>query len=349
MNRQIFEPPFEFYECLRSELIVLGKVALIDLSQQTMISLPRSCQMLACSLSLLTGCLMVTGSAATSPAGGRLFVTSFMTMHDPFFVDLNDGIKQAVVAHGDKVAFLDGEHSREKQEKDIIEILKQNPAAIFLIPATDAGASDGILAAAKKQDVPVILVDTDLGNPPLALCQVLTDNLGAGRLSCAELARIKPQAKIGILSFSLSKGCVDRVDGFKAELANHPGMKILASQDGHANKDGVQGVIKEFLAAHADMDAIFAINDVSALAAITGIEAAGRSGQITVQGVAGSREGAQAIKEGKLHSSCAQMPGEIGRVAVEQAYAALAGRTVDKNVIVPVKLVTKANAGDFLK
>jgi ABC-type sugar transport system substrate-binding protein len=48
-------------------------------------------------------------------------------------------------------------------------------------------------------------------------------------------------------------------------------------------------------------------------------------------------------------SSCAQMPHEIGRVAVEKAYDALAGRKVDPIVRVPVKLVTKANADDFLK
>ncbi len=318
------------------------------LSLKPMSSLPRASFALLCSLALLSGLGAESKATASVPAAGRLFVASFMTMHDPFFVALNEGITRAVEAHGDRVVFLNGEHSREKQEKDIIEVLKQNPAAIFLIPATDAGASDGILAAAKKQNVPVILVDTDLGGPDLALCQVLTDNLGAGRISCEELARVNPKAKVGVLSFSLSKGCVDRVEGFKAEMANHPGMTILASQDGHANKDGVRGVIKDFLAAHPDMDAIFAINDVSAIAGIAGIEAAGRAGKILVQGVAGSSEGAQAIKDGKMLSSCAQMPAEIGRVAVEKAYEALAGKKVEKNVIVPVKLVTRANADEFM-
>jgi len=289
-------------------------------------------------------------SPAAPPVGGRLFVSSFMTMHDAFFVDVNDGLRKAVEAHGDKLLFLDGEHSREKQEKDVLDALKQNPAAIFLVPATDRGSIDNILAAAKAKGVPVIIVDTDV-NPPesLVLCQVLTDNVGAGRMACEELARANPQAKIGVLHFSLSKGCVDRVDGFKEELAKHPGMQIIDIQEGHANKEGVRGVIHDFLAKHPKMDAIFAINDVSALEALAGIEAAGRAGQITVLGIAGSTEGAQAIKQGKMLSSCAQMPHEIGRLAVEKAYDALAGRKVDPIVRVPVKLVTKANADDFLK
>jgi ribose transport system substrate-binding protein len=269
-----------------------------------------------------------------------------MTMHDAFFVDLAKGIKQAVEAHGDRSILLDGEHSTQKQLKDLQDIFQQKPAAVFLIPATHD--ADPLFAAAKAAQVPVILVDTDLGHPDGTLCQVNTDNLAAGRMACAELARVNPKAKVGMLTFSLSKGCVDRVEGFKQEMAKHPGMTFLAGQDGHANKDGVKGVINDFLAAHPDMDAVFAINDVSALAGIAGIEAAGRAGKITVQGVAGSRDGARAILDGKMLSSCAQRPDEIGRVAVETAYAALAGKSVPQDILVPVQLVTRTNAEQFL-
>jgi ribose transport system substrate-binding protein len=96
------------------------------------------------------------------------------------------------------------------------------------------------------------------------------------------------------------------------------------------------------------MDAIFAINDVSAIEALAGIDAAGRTGKIAVLGVAGSREGAQLIKQGKMLASSAQMPREMGRGAVEKAYDHLAGREVAKTVLVPVKLVTKKNADEFL-
>ena len=46
----------------------------------------------------------------SQPAGapaqnGRIFVASFMTMHDPFFVKLRDGIRKAVEAHGDRLLF----------------------------------------------------------------------------------------------------------------------------------------------------------------------------------------------------------------------------------------------------
>lgn len=284
------------------------------------------------------------------PAGKKIFISSFMTMHDPFFVSLNEGIKKAVVACGDSLVFLDGNHDTKKQEEDVLAMLNQPISGIFILPATHDGCIDRVLAAAKQKKIPVIIVDTDFNvADSMYLCKVMTDNLSAGRISCAELAKVNPKAKVGLLTFSLSKGCVDRVEGFKEEMAKYPGMSIIGAQDGHANKDGVSGVIKEFLAKTPDMDAIFAINDVSAIAANEGIEKAGRSGKITVMGVAGSKDGAQAIKDGKMLSSCAQEPLTMGKVAVDKVYDFIAGKTIEKDVRVPVKLVTKENAEEYLK
>jgi ribose transport system substrate-binding protein len=280
----------------------------------------------------------------------KIFISSFMTMHDPFFVSLNEGIRKAVAAHGDSLIFLDGNHDTRKQEEDILAILNQDIAGIFILPATHDGCIDRVLAAAKQRRIPVIIVDTDFNvHDSMIVCKVLSDNTGAGKLSCNELAKVNPDAKVGILSFSLSKGCVERVNGFTEEMAKYPGMKIIGVQDGHANKDGVNGVIKEFLAKTPDMDAIFAINDVSAIAANEGIEKSGRSGKILVLGVAGSREGARAILDGKMLSTCAQRPLVIGNVAVGKAFDYIAGKKVEKIIRVPVTLVTKENAAEYLQ
>jgi ribose transport system substrate-binding protein len=170
----------------------------------------------------------------------------------------------------------------------------------------------------------------------------------AGRLACEALAKVKPEAKIVILHLSVNKACIDRVEGFKAELAKHPGMKILDTQEGKGSSEGARPVMRDLLARFPELDAAFPINDPSALGSISAIESAGRAGQVTVVTVDGSREGAAAIQSGKLHSTSAQSPREIGRLAVEQAYAHLAGKAVEKDIKVPVKLITKENAALIL-
>ena len=65
--------------------------------------------------------------------------------------------------------------------------------------------------------------------------------------------------------------------------------------------------------------------------------------------VDGSREGIAAIKAGKLQCTSAQFPREIGRIAAEKLYEHLAGKPVEKNIKVPVKLITAENAAEFAK
>ena len=76
--------------------------------------------------------------------------------------------------------------------------------------------------------------------------------------------------------------------------------------------------------------------------------AAGRAGKVTVVTVDGSREAAQFIVDGRIHSTSAQFPKEIGKLAAQTAYDHLAGKPAPKEIKVPVKLVTKANAKEFL-
>lgn len=146
----------------------------------------------------------------------------------------------------------------------------------------------------------------------------------------------------------MNKACIDRVDGFKTELAKHPDMKLLDTQEGKGTAEAARPVMRDLLGRFPELDAAFPINDPSALGCASAIESAGRSGKVTIVTVDGSQEGAAAIKSGKLLSSSAQFPAEIGRVAAEKAYDHLAGKTVEKDIKIPVKLITKENADEIL-
>ena len=73
-----------------------------------------------------------------------------------------------------------------------------------------------------------------------------------------------------------------------------------------------------------------------------------KNADVTVVTVDGSVEGVAAIKAGKLLSSSAQFPKEIGRIAAEKMYEHLEGKTVEKDIKVRVELITKENADSFL-
>lgn len=296
----------------------------------------------------LTGC----GKQAEAPktagtSSGRLFAVSFQTMNNPFFVDLNEGLKKVIEAHGDRLVTLDARFDSLKQHNDIADVLQQQPAAIFLNPVNWEGVR-GTLVEAKRKNIPVITVDTPVSADDLVLCQVASDNVGAGRLAGEALGKVKPAAKVVILHHSINKACLDRVAGFKEAMAKFPGMKLLDTQEGKGTAETARPVMRDLLGRFPECDAAFPINDPSALGSISAIESAGKGGQVTVVSVDGSREAAAAIKAGKLLGSSAQFPKEIGRVAAEKAYDHLAGKTIEKDIKIPVKFISSENVDEFI-
>lgn len=293
---------------------------------------------------LFDGCKPASPS---NTGGGKLFVISFHTLNNPFFVELNNSLKTAIEAKGDRLITVDAQYDSLKQKNDVVDLLQQQPAVVFISPVNWEGIK-ATLIEAKRRNVPVIIVDAPVSDPDLVLCQVASDNFEAGRLACEALARVKPAAKIVILQHSVNKASIDRVAGFKAEMAMYSRMKLLDTQEGKGTAKGAQPVMRELLARFPELDAAFPINDPSALGSISAIEAAGRTGQVTVVSVDGSRPGVSAILAGKLHASVAQDPKEIGLLAAENAYAHLAGKPLKKDVSVPVRLITKENAAAVL-
>ena len=295
----------------------------------------------------MTGCGRKT-EVAPSQTTGRLFGVSFQTLNNPFFVDLNEGLKRVVEAHGDRLVTLDAQFNSLKQKNDISDLLQQQPAAFFINPVNWEGIK-GSLIEAQRRNVPIIVVDAPVSDPDLVLCQVASDNVEAGRLACEALAKANPKARVVILGYSVNKACIDRVAGFRSEAAKHPELVILDTQDVKGTTEAARPVMRDMLGRFPELDAAFPINDPGALGCISAIESAGKSGQVKVVTVDGSREGATAIRAGKLHSTSAQFPKEIGRVAAEKAYDHIAGKAVEKEIKIPVKLITKENADEFLK
>jgi len=303
-------------------------------------------------LCLIAGVLLLVGCKRREPpsgakAAGRLFGVTFQTMNNPFFVDLNAGLRQVIEAKGDRLVTLDAQWNSLKQRNDISDLVLQNAAGIFINPVNWEGIR-GSLLQAQRQRVPCIVVDAPVKDMDLVVCQVASDNVEAGRLAARALAQVRRPAKIVILHRSVNKACIDRVAGFQEELAKYDDMKILDIQEGQGTTEGARPVMQDLLGRYPDLNAVFPINDPSALGAVSALESAGRLGQVTIVTVDGSPEGVTAVKAGKLLSTSAQFPKEIGRIAAEKMYEHLAGKPVEKDIKVPVELIRKDNADSFL-
>lgn len=287
-----------------------------------------------------------TEPASGEPSAGRLLGAVFQTMNNPFFVELNEGIREVVEARGDRLVTLDSQWNSLKQRNDISDLILKDAAAVFINPVNWEGIT-GSLLQARRSGVPCVVVDAPVADADLVLCQVASDNVEAGRMAARALAEVRRPARIVILHLSANKACIDRVAGFREELAKYPDMEILDIQEGKGTTEGALPVMRDLLGRHPTLNAVFPINDPSALGAISALESTGKLKDVTVVTVDGSPEGVAAIKAGKLHSTSAQFPREIGRIAAQQVYEHLEGRPVEKDIKVPVELITPDNVDAF--
>ncbi len=288
-----------------------------------------------------------TQKDAGSASKGRIFGVSFQTMNNPFFVDLNDGLKGVIEAHGDTLLTLDAQWNALKQKNDISDLILKGASAIFINPVNWEGVK-GSLIQARQKGIPCIVVDAPVRDQSLVLCTVASDNVKAGRLAAEALVKAVSPAKLVILHHSVNKACIDRVAGFREVLSKYPDMKVLDVQEGKGTTEGGRPVMRDLIGRFPDLSAVFAINDPSALGAISALTSANKLEGVKIVSVDGAAEAIAAIKKGKLVASSAQFPKEIGRVAAEQAYKHLAGEPVEKDIKTRVELIDRENADAFL-
>ena len=87
------------------------------------------------------------------------FGATYMTMNNPYFKVLNEGIKEVVESNGDILITRDPAQDQKKQNNQILEMLEEGVKAIFLNPVDWKGVEPA-LKACYEAEVPVFNIDT---------------------------------------------------------------------------------------------------------------------------------------------------------------------------------------------
>jgi ribose transport system substrate-binding protein len=277
---------------------------------------------------------------------GRVFGATYMTMNNPFFGALNDGIKDVVEAKGDSVVALDPALDPAKQISQVEDMVAQGVDAIFLNPVDWKGVKPA-LEAAKKAGIPIINVDAPVYDHDLVATIVASDNYNAGVLCAKDMMKRKKTAKIVVLEHPTAKSAIDRTKGFLETIKGKAGYKVVAKQSSEGQLEQAMPVMENIIQAQPEIDVVMALNDPTALGALAALKAAKREKGVLIYGVDGAPGAKKSIKKGEMTATAAQSPKGIGKTAAEAAYKILKGEKVNKNIPVPVIFVDKSNVDEF--
>ena len=298
----------------------------------------------------VSGCIGADEGGATGDQRERPVIgVSVLTLTHPFFQDLVDALREEAAAQGYEAVITSCEFDVARQRNQVSDFVVQNVEAIILAPC-DSKAIGTAIREANQAGIPVFTADiASLSSDAQVVSHVATDNYTGGRLAAeAVLEAINRSGTVAIIDHPEVESVLLRTRGFHETIteANAGGasVEVVAQLPGGGVKDRAFRAAEDLLQAHPALDAIFAINDDTALGAVAAIEKAGRSGRVRVIGFDGTLEARRAIRDGSIYADVIQHPREIGRRSVQSVASYLLGEQVAPEVLIPATLYRQEDA-----
>lgn len=282
----------------------------------------------------------------TSSEGGRVFGYTCMDGTNPFFVALENSIREVVEANGDTLISMDPANDSNTQIDQIEDMISRGVEVMFVNPVD----ADGIIPALdmlKEADIPMFGFDTQVGDMSYLVSYAGSDNYNAGYVCGVDLAEKVPEGgDILVIDSPTMQSITDRVDGFLAAI-EESGVEfnIVGQQDGQGNQQVSNQKATDMLTANPDVVAIFGGNDPTALGAYTAADAAGLSPMI--YGVDGSPDVKALLGSTMMEGTGAQSPMTIGKTIAETAYSWLNGEEVEEFIPIETFLITADNVAEY--
>ncbi|MBU3181980.1 D-ribose ABC transporter substrate-binding protein [Clostridium psychrophilum] len=260
------------------------------------------------------------------------------TLNNPYFVKMRDEAVIKAKALGYDLSVVDSNNDASKERSNVDDLIQKGVAAIIINP-TDSDAVGNAVKAANKSKIPVITVDRK-ANSGNTVCQITSDNVKGGEMAADFIAKqLKEKGTIvqieGIPGASATR---DRGNGFRKGIAKYPNMKIIASQSANFDRQKALDVMQNIMQSTPKFDAVFTQNDEMVVGASKALK--GKLKPIIV-GFDGNADAQALVKSGDITATVAQQPGAIADMAIVNADKIIKGKTVDKDVKIPVKMFIK--------
>ncbi|TGT45766.1 MULTISPECIES: ABC transporter substrate-binding protein [unclassified Mesorhizobium] len=268
---------------------------------------------------------------------------------NPFFVATIKGIEDAAKKINPKVEVtsVSADYDLNKQVSQVDSFIAAG-VDVIMLNAVDAKA---IAPAVKKAQAAGIVVAAFDVSAPGADVTVMTNNVKAGEEACQYLVdHTGGKGDYVILNGPASSSILERVKGCKNVLAQHPDIKILSDdQNAEGSRDGGLKVFQSLLTRFDKIDAVFAINDPTAIGAELAAKQLNRS-EFIFTAVDGAPDIEKELSSGKsmIKASASQDPYVMAGQSLTMAADLLAGKKpAEATVLLDPKLITAENLKDY--
>ncbi len=296
---------------------------------------------------LLSACSGTVGdSGGGSQTGSKKLALVPGVQAEPFYISLQCGAEAEAKKLGYELSTQAPQKFDAPLQTQLVNALGANPPAALLIAPTDDTAMAGPIQQVKSRGAKIVEVDTALKDTSVAVSSVSSDNTAGGKLAAQTMAKLANGKSGSVLVLDTIAGTsttAARAKGFEDELKNTPNLKSIGVQFTQNEQDQAASKVTAALAANPDLIGVFATNLNTGEGAATGLRNAGKVGAVNLIGFDASPAEVEGLKNGQYQALIAQDPAAIGTQGVDQAVAAVEGKSVTRNLTAQLHSITKAD------
>lgn len=290
--------------------------------------------------------------AATDSEGGKVVGVVIANANMPFCQDMVTGIT-AGLEDGDTILEYAYDEDPTVQAEIIGDLIVKDVDVII----TNVLDVDSIVASLKQCDeagIPVILMDGQLAeeNEALAYATVENDvyNIGyiQGKAMCESIGG---EGQVGYLFWTAASDSAKlRVQGFLDAIAEYPDVEVVSEATSTFDTDSALEAVDAALQLYPELDGYWATWAAAGLASVSSIGNAGMTESCYLGISDFEADFATYMEDGKVDSCVYLNTVNMGALAIEAAYSAMNGETLEDNHLVNSEqtLVTLDNVDEFL-
>ncbi|KZF09651.1 MULTISPECIES: ABC transporter substrate-binding protein [Rhodococcus] len=291
--------------------------------------------------------MFLAGCSSDSGSGGGSNNIAFIqgVSGDEFYISMQCGIEAAAKDAGVTVDTQGPVKFDPTLQKPIVDsVVASRPSAILIAP-TDVAAMQAPLEAASRAGIKVVLVDTTLEDPSIAVSSISSDNKGGGAEAFSAIEQLNPSGgKVLVISTDPGISTADaRVAGFEEAVGANSAFDYLGVQYSHNDPAEAARLVSAALAKDPDIVGIFAANTFAAEGTATGVRQAGKQDQVKIVGFDAGPAQVKQLREGTVQALIAQQPDTIGTDGVAQAMAAINDEPVTADISTGFHVITAEN------
>ena len=295
--------------------------------------------------------LSLGGPASAQEEGEIVYMTPGLDL--AFWRYVSEGVRSVAEENGYGFSALDSTNDPQTQLQNAQDAIARGVAGIVLSP-TDSSTAPAVLSLAAENGIPVVIADigTDSGD---YVSLIGSNNYeGANGVGEALAAALQEQGKeggtVGIVGISQARlNGQARTQGFKDALveAGITGDAGLQQMQAYTAEETFR-FTQDMITSNPQMAGMFVQTDGPTLGALRAIKAARAEGDVLLAAFDGIPEFVPLLQSGELVVSGMQQPYLMGVRSAEAMIEHLGGGTPEKEITVPILIVTSENIEEML-